>query len=105
MRRADAGETIIESIDFSQTPDTVDDSSEEQIEALAKIICRAGDEPAAALFVLMGTLEHSTHARLLANTAKHFAFARCSESNLYGIVDAQIAVVEGKLLAGDTFTS
>jgi hypothetical protein len=100
VRRADAGETVIGAIDFSQTPDTYeDDSSEEKIEALAEIICRAGDEPAAALFVLMGTLECSTHPKALANTAKHFAFARCSESNLYGIVDAQIAFVEGELLA------
>ena len=99
VQRADAGETIIDTIDFSQTPETNDDnSSEEKIEALAEIICRAGGEPAAALFVLMGTLEHSTQPKILANTAKHFAFTRCSESNLYGIVDAQLAVVEGELL-------
>ena len=105
VRRADAGETIIDTIDFSQTPETVDDSSEERIEALAQIICRAGDESAAALFVLMGTLEHSTHAKLLANMAKHFAFTRCSESNLFGMVDAQIAIVEGELLASETLVS
>jgi len=45
----------------------------------------------------MGTLENSTHPKLLANTAKHVAFACCGESNLYGMVDAQIAVVEGEL--------
>ena len=95
VRRADAGETIIDTIDFSQTPDTnEDDSIEEKISTLAEIICCAGDEPAAALFVLMGTLEHSTQPKLLANTAKHFAFTCCGESNLYGMVDAQIAVVE-----------
>jgi hypothetical protein len=55
VRRADAGEIIIDTIDFSQTPETSeDDSSEEKIETLAEIICRAGDEPAAALFVLSG---------------------------------------------------
>ena len=103
VRRADAGETIIDTIDFSQTAEThEDESSEEKIEALAKIICRAGDEPAAALFVLMGTLEHSTQPKMLANTAKHIAFTRCGESNLYGIVDAQIAVVEGELFARNT---
>jgi hypothetical protein len=48
----------------------------------------------------MGTLEHATRPRLLANTAKHFAFTCCGELNLYGMVDAQIAVVEGELLAG-----
>ena len=101
VRRADAGETIIEALDFSETADSSeDDSNEEKIEALAEIICRAGDESAAALFVLMGTIENSTHTKLLANAAKHVAFTRCAESNLYGMVDAQISVVEGELLAG-----
>jgi uncharacterized protein YaaR (DUF327 family) len=60
VRRADAGETIIDTTDFSQTLETdEDDSSEEKIEALAEMICRAGDESAAALFVLMGTLENT----------------------------------------------
>ena len=45
VRRADAGETIIDAIDFSQTPEiSEDDSSGEKIEALAEIICRAGDQ-------------------------------------------------------------
>ena len=106
VRRADAGETIIDTIDFSQTPDTVeDDSIEEKISTLAEIICCAGDEPAAALFVLMGTLEHSRQPKLLANTAKHFAFTCCGESNLYGMVDAQIAVVEDELLARESLIS
>ena len=105
VRRADAGETIIDTIDFSQTPETVEHSSiEEKIETLAEIICAAGDEPAAALFVLMGTLEHSTQPKLLANTAKHFAFTCCGESNLYGMVDAQIPVIEGALMASNTLT-
>ncbi|HEY0432038.1 MAG TPA: hypothetical protein VGC61_09475, partial [Pyrinomonadaceae bacterium] len=69
-------------------------------EGLADIICRAGDEPAAALFVLIGTIENAMDPKLLANTAKHFAFTRCGESNLFGMVDAQLAVVEGELLAG-----
>ena len=100
VRRADAGEAIIDTIDFSLEPESQEDeSSEEEIEALAEIICRSGDECAAALFVLMGTLENSTHPKLLANTAKHFAFTRCSELNLYGIVDAQITVVNRQLLA------
>ena len=106
VRRADAGETIIDTIDFSQTPESEDDGpTEQKIEALAQIICRAGDEPAAALLVLMGTLEHSTQPKLIANTAKHCAFTRCGELNLYGIVDAQIAIVERELLAGRTLTS
>jgi hypothetical protein len=106
VRRADAGETIIDTIDFSETPEINEHySSEEKIETLAEIICAAGDEPAAALFVLMGTLEHSTQPKLLANAAKHFAFTSCSESNLYGIVDAQISIVEGELLARNALTS
>ena len=106
VRRADAGESIVDALDFSQTPDAnEDDASEGKIEALAEIICRAGDESAAALLVLMGTLENSAHPKVLANTAKHLAFTRCGESNLYGMVDAQIAVVEGELLADDALIS
>jgi len=63
------------------------------------MICQAGDRSAAALFVLMGTLEHSADAKALANAAKHFAFTHCGESNLYGMVDAHIRIVEGELLA------
>ena len=104
--RADAGETLIDTIDFSQTPETDEDNSiETKIEALAEIICHAGDQFAAALFVLMGTLENSAHPKVLANAAKHFAFTRCSELNLYGMVDAQIAVVEEELLVGNTAIS
>jgi hypothetical protein len=101
VRRADAGEKLIDSVDFSLAPETnhEDDSIEPRIEALAEIICRAGEEPLAALFVLMGTLESSAHPKVLANAAKHYAFIRCGELNLFGIVDAQIAVLEGELLA------
>ena len=67
------------------------------------MICRAGDEPgikSAALLVLMAIVEKSSHPKALANTAKQRAFARCGELNVYGMVDAQIAVAEGELLAG-----
>lgn len=102
VRRADAGKKIIDTTEFSEISEfNEDDSSEEKVEILAEIICRAGDEPAAALLVLMGTLENSTHPKLLANTAKHLAFTRCGESNLYGMVDAQVAVAEAELL-GDS---
>jgi hypothetical protein len=30
---------------------------------------------------------------------KHFAFTRCGEFNLYGMVDSQIAVLERQLFA------
>lgn len=67
------------------------------------MICRGGDEPetkSAALLVLMATIENSKHPKALANTAKHAAFTRCGELNLYRMVEAQIATVEGELLAG-----
>jgi hypothetical protein len=100
VRRAGAGESIVDTIDFSQEPESNEANSTGKIEALAKIICGAGDQSAAALFVLMGTLANSTHSEVLANTAKHFAFTCCGELNVYGMVDAQIAVLEDELLAG-----
>src|SRR4051794_31285463 len=46
VRRADAGETLFDTIDFSQTPDTSGHHSrDEKIQALVEMICRAGDEP------------------------------------------------------------
>jgi hypothetical protein len=123
VRRADAGESVIDTVrdlgthdsrttgtnerhcsingyHYSQEKngDRIDEEIQQKIEALAAIICVADGEAAAALFVLMGTLENSEHPKALANTAKHFDFARCSHFNLYGMVDAQMAVVEGKLL-------
>jgi len=92
VRCVDAGESIIDNLFVA--------SSEEKIEALTALICRAGDEPSAALLVLLATLENSTHPKALANTAKHLAFTRCGELNLYGMVDTQIAILEGELFAG-----
>src|SRR5829696_2909658 len=101
VSRADAGESVVDTLDFSETQETSEaNSSAEKIEAMAEIICGAGDQSAAALFVLMGTLANSTHSQVLANTAKHFAFTRCGELNVYGIVDAQIAVLKDELLSG-----
>ena len=106
VRRADAGESILGTVEFWEIPDTNEtDLDDGKIQALAEIICRSGDEPetkSAALFVLMGAIEHSNDPKLLANSAKHFAFGRCGEFNLYGMVDAQIAVIEGELLASNT---
>jgi hypothetical protein len=104
VRRADAGEMIDDTIDFSQTPESREDC-EEKIEALAEIICRAGDEPgtkSAALLVLMAAFENSSYPKVLANKVKHVAFSRCGELNLARMVDAQVAVLEGELLAGNT---
>jgi len=91
VRRVDAGESIIDNL---YVP-----SSEEKIEALTALICRAGDEPSAALLVLLSILENSAHPKALANTAKHLAFTRCGELNLNGMVDAQIALLEDELFA------
>ena len=106
VRRADAGESIPGTVEFWEIADTNEnDLDDGKIQALAEIICRSGDEPetkSAALFVLMGAIEHSNDPKLLANSAKHFAFSRCGEFNLYGMVDAQIAVIEGELLASNT---
>jgi hypothetical protein len=95
VRRADAEEDVFENV---QSLETNDDSSAEKIAALAEIICSAGDETTAALFVLMGRLQNSTHPEVLANTAKHLAFTRCGELNFCGMVDAQIAALESELL-------
>ncbi len=106
VRRADAGEAVVDGVGFEETPDIYDDDlDEEKIETLTAMICRAGDEPemrAAALLVLMSTLENSAHPKALANAAKHLAFTRCGQFNLYGMIDAQIALVEDRLLAGNT---
>lgn len=102
VRRADAGENVFDTIDFSRTPETSDhESSDEKVEALAQMLCRAGDEPekkSAALLVLMATIESSRYPKALANTAKHLAFTRCGELNLFGMVEAQVATVEHELL-------
>ena len=99
VRRVDAGESIIDESGFLQAP--AGDSIEEKIEVLTEMICRAGDESAAALLVLMATLEYAAHPKVLANMAKHLAFTHCGWSNLYGMVDAQIALLERDLLAGN----
>lgn len=103
MRRVDAGESIVD-INYSELPVTSfeDDISEAKIEALTELICRAGDEPeikAAALLVLMATVENAAHPKVLVNTAKHLAFTYCGELNLCGIVDAQVAVIEAEVIA------
>lgn len=103
VRRAEADETIDDPTHFSQTSATDEaDSGREKIEALAEIICTAGDECAAALLVLMGMVQNSADPKTLANTAKHFAFTRCGELNVKGMVDAQIAVLETELFAHNT---
>jgi hypothetical protein len=92
LRRADAGETLVDNLHVPPT-------DEEKIETLAEMICRAGSEASAALLVLFATLENAPHPKALANAAKHHVFTRCVESNLYGMVDAQIETLESELLA------
>ena len=104
VRRADAGETLVDDAGFLKRSST----DEEKIEALVELICRAGDEAgtkSAALLVLMSTLENASHPKVLANLAKHLAFTRCGELNFNGVVDAQIAVFESALLADDPLVS
>jgi hypothetical protein len=91
VRRADAGETIFDTVDFSQTPDTSEHhSSDEKIEALAEMICRAGDEPETKI---------SRTACADVDTGKLHA-SEGGELNLFGMVEAQVATVEGELFAG-----
>ena len=110
LRRVDAGESLVDTVDFSQEPQTKndDDFEVDKIEALAEMICRGGDEPdtkSMALLVLMSALEDSPHPKALANTAKHLAFNHCAERNLCGMVDAEIRVVQAELFAGKAFLS
>lgn len=107
--RVDAGESIVDNITVVDTRGPgEDESTEQRVEALAEIICRDGDHPgtrSAALLVLMATLEKAEYPKALANTAKHYAFTRCGELNSYGIVDAQIAMLERELLADNSHLS
>ena len=108
LRRVDAGESLVDTVDFSLEPQARndDDLLVDKIEALAEMICRSGDEPdtkSAALLVLMAALEESPHPKALANTAKHLAFNHCAERNLCGMVDAEVRVLEADLFAGKAF--
>ena len=101
----DPGEPILDGLDFSQTPAPVEeDFGDEKIEALTEMICRSGNEPAiksAALLVLVATIENSTHSKALANIAKHAALSHCSELGRFSRIDAQVALLESKLFAGE----
>ena len=105
VRRIDGGETVGDDF-FVSTPEPfADQSSEEKIGTMSRLICRAGDEAetkAAALLILMSMIENSNHPKTLANEVKHFAFARCGELNLCGMVDVQTGIVEGELFAGNS---
>jgi len=99
VRRADAGEPIIDESNVLEADDEI--STEEKLERLAAMICQAGSQletRAAALLLLMSTLENSTQPKVFANHVKHIAFTRCGELNCFGMVDVQIAAIETELL-------
>ena len=109
--RAEAGEDILDTFESLRTAETneddsiEDDATEAKIKALTEIICRGGGDPAAALFVLMGTLEKSSDPEVFAGSAKQAAFTHCVEWNVYEMADAQLAALEGKLLGSKTLVS
>ena len=105
VRRVDAGEAIINESGFLLAPTGNEVSVEEKIEALTKMICRAGDEPAAALLVLMSMIENATHPKAFANAAKHLVFTHSGQLNLYGMIDTQIALLESQLLPSNTLAA
>ena len=106
VSRAEAGEDVVEIFESLQTLVPIEDeSSLRKVEALAEIIARSGDQPTASLFILMETLENSTDPKVLASRAKHVAFSRCGELHVYEMVDAQLAELEGELLATNTLVS
>ena len=106
VTRAEARENIVDTFESMRTPNAAeDDSTLGKIEALAEIISRSGDEPTAALFMLMEMLENSTDPRVFASRAKHVAFSRCGELQVYEMIDAQLAELEVESLASNTVVS
>ena len=105
VRRADAGESLFDMMDLAQTfPTNEELPTEEKVEALADIICRStsGDDRAtrsAALLVLIAAIESSPFPRELAAVAKQLAFSHCAELNVCGMIESQIAMLEGELFA------
>lgn len=106
VRIVDAGRPVLETLDFLEMPDMTyeDDPTDEKVETLAQMICGGGDRCVAALLVLMGAIENSTSPKVLANVAKHYAFIRCGELNLYRLADNQVSEVEMALLGGNELT-
>jgi len=100
VRQADAVEDIVQPIE-TESPDGTngDGSNKEKVEALAEMICNGSEEASAALFVLMGALQNSTEPKALAHVVKHFAFTRCGELNVYGMIESQMVVLERELFA------
>lgn len=100
VRQAEAGESFVDLSDFGETPEASEQDSHKKVEALAEIICAAGDDSPAALLVLMGMIQNATDPKALANAVKHLAFTRCGELNIRGLVDSQVVVLGEELLRG-----
>jgi hypothetical protein len=106
VTRAETGEDIVETFESLRTPALIEDESAlRKVEALAEMISRSGDEPTAALFTLMETLENSRDPKVLTSRAKHVAFSRCGELHVYEMVDVQIAGIARELLGNCTLES
>jgi hypothetical protein len=101
VRRAETGESVVGNLSVVETTQTNEDEIEKKVDALAKMICRTGDEAkikSAALLVLMSTIEEAMFPKALANVAKHLAFTPCGELNVYRMIDAPMAMLESELM-------
>jgi len=105
VRRAEAGESVTDNIAATNTPE--DHLTEQRVDAMAEMICQAHDPDirAAALLLLMSAVENAEDPKSLANNLKHYAFNRCGELNVFGMVDAQIAALENELLTDNSHLS
>jgi hypothetical protein len=105
VRRAEAGESVVDNIVATNKPEN--GPTEPRVDVLAEMICLAHDPGirAAALLVLMSALENADDPKSLAKNVKHYAFTRCGEMNVCGMVDAQIAVLERELLTNNSHLS
>jgi hypothetical protein len=105
VRRAEAGESVVDNIAATNTPE--DNSTERKVDTLAEMICRAHDPGlrAAALLVLMAEVKNTEDPKSLADNVKRYAFTRCGEMNVCGMVDVQIAALENELLTQNSHLS
>ena len=102
VRRAEDGASVVENFIATNKPEN--DLTEQRVDTLAEMICLAHDPAirAAALLVLMSALENADDPKSLAENVKQYAFSRCGEMNVCGMVDAQIAALERELLTNNS---
>jgi hypothetical protein len=102
VRRAEDGESVVDNIVATNKPEH--GPTEQRVDILAEMICQAHDPGirAAALLVLMSALENADDPKSLAKNVKQYAFSRCGEMNVCGIVDAQVAALERELLTNNS---